>query len=155
MSVTEMLRDASNGGYLDKVIVIDGESTPIEGTGQSYMSYPVVFPTITYSLVNTDGLTNIVNAIRKQDGHKMEISDYSYESAIGINGYTDDFMDTCIEVAVTDEDASDYGESYIIDLNENDTVRANIRANLDNQLFHLYGKDINTLIKQATERMKR
>lgn len=114
-------------------LIIDFDEEILYGWDQAYVTHPVVFPTVSFSLVATPALKQMC----KRKG--WSLGDFY----IGINGYTDSRVDTCLEMY------SD--EWHFIDLTEEEQ-RAIYKCLSDQCVKHL-GKSCEKLLAEAEERM--
>lgn len=122
------------------------------GSDQAYVCYPIVFPTVTFRLVETPVLCQVADAIRMEAGFKPlydgseEIHGW-YDFRIGINGYTESGLNTLIEFELVNGDAPDTWESYAIDLSE-DEQRV-IYERLNEECVEAFGKTCEELLEEA------
>jgi hypothetical protein len=97
-------------------------------TSAMYLSLAAFRPW-TFQLMATNGLSQIADRIRKDLGfapmHPMDEytddtcdNDGWYDFYVGINGYTESHMDSCIEFVVVNSNSPDDEERYTIDLTE-------------------------------------
>ena len=118
------------------------------GSDQAYVCYPIVFPTVTFRLMETPVLCQIADSIRMEAGFKPlydcgeEITGW-YDFRVGINGYTSSGLDTCI--------APDTWESYAIDLSESEQEL--IYARLNEECVESFGKTCEELLEEARKEM--
>lgn len=137
-------------------IYIDASSGYELGSAQAYVCYPIVFPTVTFRLMETPVLCQIADTMRMEAGFKPlydggeEITGW-YDFRIGINGYTESKLDTCIIFELVNGDAADTWESYAIDLNE-DEQRV-IYERLEEECVEAFGKTCEELLKEAESEM--
>ena len=113
-------------GFVKDEIFIDFDRRSCTAT-ISYIDYPCRFPTVGFQLMGTNGLTQIADRIRKDAGFKPmhpmdEFTDDTcdnegwYDFYVGLNGFADNHMDSCIEFVVVNADSEDNEELYTIDL---------------------------------------
>ena len=115
-----------------EAVVIDFDYEPLYGRGQAYVSYPVVFPTVTFRLKETPVLERIADSMGVHE----------YEFYIGINGYTDSHLDPVIII--------DADEPCFIDLTENEQEL--IYNCLNTHCIEHFNKDCEKLLLEAEER---
>ena len=98
-------------GFVRDEIFIDFGADVLYGSDQCNVSFPCRFPTVTFQLMATNGLSQIADRIRKDLGfapmHPMDEytddtcdNDGWYDFYVGINGYAENHMDSCIEFVV-------------------------------------------------------
>lgn len=114
-------------------IRIDWDADYRFGSDQAYVSCPLRFPTVTFTLILTDGLVT-----------KFGRDDLA-ESHIGINGYTPSGTDTVLDAE------TENGESIRIDLS--DTEQADIWEALDEQCRAHLGRGCRALLDEAEAEM--
>lgn len=149
-----------------KAIWLDNEGYWSFGSDQAYIDYPVRFPTVTIALESTIILDKIVDAMRVEAGHKPMFPDNWdeldpeewddegwYNFYIGLNGFTDTMVDTCIEAVVQSEWAEDNEQSYYIDLSEAEQIA--IYHELDRQLRERFSTSCEELLEEARQEMIR
>ena len=146
-----------------KDIIVDFDSEIMYGSDQCYMSRPYRFPTVGFQLKATEVLIRIADSIREDAGFtpvhpvnaitgKLRVTHGFYDFYVGINGFTDNHMDNCIEFIVIDEDSEDDEEKYIIDLT---TEEQNIVYNsLNKQCRKHLGKGCEDLLVKAKKQME-
>ena len=119
---------------IQDAIKIDFGSEILYGRDQAYISYPIVFPTVTFRLEETHSLTQIAARLGFE----------SCEFYLGLNGYTDSHVDSAL---VLQSDA----EKYVIDLTleEQDAVY----NCLEEQCIKYLDKDCEELLAEARERI--
>ena len=133
---------------------------------QAYVDFPVRFPTVTIQLESTDILTEIVDAMRVEAGHKPMMypdgwkhedgyedfdCDGWYNYYITLNGFTDTMVCNCIEAIVDSPNADDDGQSYDIDLTEAEQIE--IYNELNQQLKERFGTSCEELLEEARQEM--
>ena len=126
------------------------------GSDQAYVCYPIVFPTVTFRLMETPVLCQIADSIRMEAGFKPlydcgeEITGW-YDFRIGINGYTSSGLDTCILFELVNGSAPDTWESYAIDLSE--AEQELIYARLNEECVESFGKTCEELLEESRKEM--
>jgi len=150
----------------ENTIWIDRDGYWNYGSDQAYVSYPIRFPTVMIALESTDALTKVVDAMRVEAGHKPMMypdgwkqedgyddfdCDGWYNFYVGLNGYTDTMMDTCIEAIVDSPNADDNEQSYYIDLTKAEQIE--IYKELDRQLIARFGTSCEELLEEARQLM--
>ena len=101
-------------GFVRDEIFIDFGSEIMYGDDQCYIDYPCRFPTVGFQLMATNGLSRIADRIRKDRGFKPmhAMDEYTddtcdnegwYDFFIGLNGFADNHMDSCIDFVVVGE----------------------------------------------------
>lgn len=133
---------------------------------QAYIDFPVRFPTVTIQLESTDTLTEIVDAMRVEAGHKPMMypdgwkqedgyddfdCDGWYNYYVTLNGFTDTMVSNCIEAIVDSPNADDDGQSYDIDLTEAEQIA--IYNELDRQLRERFDTSCDALLEEARQLM--
>ena len=150
-------------GFVRDGIVIDFGSESMFGDDQCDQDYPCRFPTVGFQLMATNGLVQIADRIRKDAGFKPmhPMDEYTddtcdnegwYDFYVGLNGFADNHMDSCIEVVVVNADSEDNEELYTIDLTaeeQNEVFKC-----LDRQCREHEGKSCKELLKEAEEKMR-
>ena len=150
-------------GFVRDEIFIDFGSEIMYGDDQCYIDYPCRFPTVGFQLMATNGLVQIADRIRKDEGmrpmHPMdEYTDDTcdnegcYDFYVGLNGFVDNHMDTCIEFVVVNADSEDNEELYTIDLTAEEQKAVYDR--LDEQCRRYEGKSCEELLAEAEKRME-
>ena len=150
-------------GFVRDEIFIDFGADALYGSDQCNVSFPCRFPTVTFQLMATSGLSQIADRIRKDLGfvpmHPMDEytddtcdNDGWYDFYVGINGYTESHMDSCIEFVVVNADSEDNEELYTIDLTAEEQKAVYDR--LDEQCRRYEGKSCEELLKEADKRMR-
>ena len=126
-------------------------------------SWPCRFPTVGFQLMATSGLTGIADRIRKDQGFRPmhPLDEYTddtcdndgwYDFYVGLNGFADNHMDTCIEFVVVNSDSEDNEELYTIDLTSDE--QAAIYTRLDEQCRKYLDKGCEELLAEARKRME-
>jgi hypothetical protein len=116
-----------------------------------------------FQLMATNGLTGIADRIRKDQGFRPmhPLDEYTndtcdndgwYDFYVGLNGFTDNHMDTCIEFVVVNSDSEDNEELYTIDLTKDE--QAAIYSRLDEQCRKYLDKGCEELLAEARKRME-
>lgn len=133
---------------------------------QAYVDFPVRFPTVTIQLESTNTLTEIVDAMRVEAGHKPMMypdgwkqedgyddfdCDGWYNYYITLNGFTDTMVCNCIEAIVDSPNADDDGQSYDIDLTEAEQIE--IYNELNRQLKERFNSSCDALLEEARQLM--
>ena len=150
-------------GFARDAIFVDFGAEVLFGDDQCYLDYPCRFPTVGFELMATSGLVQIADRIRKDAGFKPmhamdEFTDDTcdndgwYDFYVGLNGFTDNHMDTCIEFYVVNADSEDNEELYTIDLTTEEQNA--VYARLDEQCRKYLEKSCEDLLKEAEERMR-
>jgi len=150
-------------GFVRDEIYIDFGAELMYGDDQCYIDYPCRFPTVGFQLMTTNGHSQIADRIRKDAGFKpMNAMDkYTddtcdnegwYDFYVGINGFADNHMDSCIEFVVVNADSEDNEELYTIDLNGDE--QAAVYARLDEQCRRYLGQSCEELLAEAKKRME-
>ena len=149
--------------FIRDEIFIDFGADVLYGSDQCNVSYLTRFPTVTFQLMATSGLSQIADRIRKDLGfvpmHPMDEytddtcdNDGWYDFYVGINGYAENHMDSCIEFVVVNSNSPDDEERYSIDLTEEEQC-AVIKC-LDAQCQKYLGKDCVELLAEAQKQME-
>lgn len=135
--------------WCEKNIELDPHEDYDFGSDQCYIDYPCVFPTVSFYLPCTDGLIELADEIRKENGYAplTESECGWYNFYIGLNGFSDTRMDNCILFIVNDETADDDYADYQIDLDEEEQLAVYNRLNL--LCKELYGKTCVDLLDEA------
>lgn len=150
-------------GFVRDEIFIDFSADVLYGSDQCYVSYPCRFPTVTFQLMATNGLSQIADRIRKDMGfmpmHPMdEYTDDTcdhdgwYDFYVGINCYAENNMDSCIEYVVVNSNSPDDEERYTIDMTEEE--QAAVFSCLDEQCRKQLGKSCEDLLTEARKQME-
>lgn len=137
-------------------VYIDVSSGYELGSDQAYVCYPCVFPTVRFHLIETALLCQIADSIRKEEGFKplydgSEEATGWYDIEIGINGYTESGLDTCITFELVNGNQPDTWHSYVIDLSEEE--QRLIYARLNEECLGSFGKTCEELLEEAREEM--
>jgi hypothetical protein len=150
-------------GFVKDEIFIDFGADVLYGSDQCYVNYPCQFPTVGFQLMATNGLSQIADRIRKDLGFAPmhPIDEYTdetcdndgwYDFYVGINGYAENHMDSCIEFVVVNSNSPDDEERYSIELTEEEQY-AVIKC-LDAQCQKYLGKDCVELLAEARRQME-
>ena len=150
-------------GFVQDGIFIDFGYEIMFGDDQCYLDYPCRFPTVGFQLMATNGLVQIADRIRKDAGFKPmhPMDEYTddtcdnegwYDFYVGLNGFADNHMDSCIEFVVVNADSEDNEELYTIDLTAEEQKA--VYERLDEQCRRYEGKTCEELLKEAGERMR-
>ena len=145
-------------GFVKDAVFIDFGAEILYGSDQCYVSYPCRFPTVSFQLMATNGLSQIADRIRKDMGFKPmhpmdEYTDATcdndgwYDFYIGINGYAENQMDSGIEFVVINSDCNDNEQQYTINLTKEE--QDVIYACLDEQCRSHLGKGCAELLAEA------
>ena len=137
--------------FIRDEIFIDFGADVLYGSDQCNVSFPCRFPTVTFQLMATNGLSQIADRIRKDLGfapmHPMDEytddtcdNDGWYDFYVGINGYAENHMDSCIEFVVVDLTTEEEQDAVFKHLNE--------------QCQKYLGKDCLDLLAEAQRQME-
>lgn len=159
-----MIRDEIKGNiYLEDTELYDF----MEGCDQTYDSFPCVFPTFSVSLVATEGLNAIADDIRRNYGLKTLFDNDCnggdcanchndctawYNYLIDLNGYNDHHIDNRIFVWISELADPDDGETFYIDLNEEE--QEYIYQRINEELQERFGETCESVLKDASENMR-
>lgn len=150
-------------GFVRDEVFVDFDTDILYGSDQCYIDYPCRFPTVGFQLLMTNTLSQIADRIRKDRGFKPmhpmdEFTDDAcdndgwYDFYVGINGYTKNHMDSCIEFVVVNSESEDNEQRYAIDLtSEEQDV---IYTRLDEQCRRNLGKGCEELLAEARKQME-
>ena len=150
-------------GFVRDEIYIDFGSEVMYGDDQCDNSYPCRFPTAGFQLIATNGLSQIADRIRKDQGFKPmhAMDEYTddtcdnegwYDFYIGLNGYAEDHMDNCLEFTVVNADSEDNEELYPIYLTGDERIALYNR--LDEQCRQYLGQSCEELLAEAKRLME-
>lgn len=139
-------------------ICIDFASEVLYGSDQASLTYPRRFATVEFPLIGTEGLIQIADRIRKEQGylptHPMDEaaadacdSEAWYNFYTGISTFTENRMGSCIEFVVVNARAADNEKLYVIDLSEEEKLAVYNR--LDEQCREHLGKSCEELLQEA------
>ena len=149
--------------FVKDAVFVDFGSEIIYGSDQQNVNYPSVFPTVQFQLMATYGLSQIADRIRKDAGFKPmhpmdEFADDTcdnegwYDFYVGINGFTHNHMDSCIEFYVVNADSEDNESRYFIDLTAEE--QAKVFDRLDEQCKTYLGKSCEELLAEAGKELE-
>lgn len=150
-------------GFVRDQIYIDFGAEILFGEDQCCLDQPQRFPTVGFQLMVTEGLVQIADRIRKDEGYRPmhpldEFTDDTcdnegwYDFYVGINGFADNHMDNCIEFVVVNADSEDNEELYTIDLLEQEQKAVYNR--LDEQCRKYLEQSCEDLLAEARKRME-
>ena len=150
-------------GFVRAAISVDFGSEITYGSDQQNVNYPSRFPTVEFQLIATFGLSQIDDRIRKDAGfkpiHPMDEFAYDtcynegwYDFYVGINGFTHNHMDSCIEFYVVNADSKDNEARYFIDLTAEE--QSTIYARLDEQCKMYLSKSCEELLAEAGKELE-
>ena len=150
-------------GFVRDALFIDFGADVLYGDDQAYIDYPCRFPTVGFQLMATNGLVQIADRIRKDKGFKPmhPMDEYTddtcdnegwYDFHVGLNGFTETHMDTCIDFVVVNADSEDNEEMYTIDLSADE--QTTIYNRLDEQCRKYLGKGCEELLAEARKEME-
>lgn len=150
-------------GFVRDEVFIDFGAEVLYGDDQCYIDYPCRFPTVGFQLMATDGLSRIADRIRVDAGFKPmhAMDEYTddtcdndgwYDFYVGLNGFADNHMDSCIEFVVVNSDSTDNEEMYTIDLTAEEQTA--IYNRLDEQCRKYLGQSCEELLDEARKRME-
>ena len=150
-------------GFLKDNLLVDFGSEVRYGSDQVFQDHPCRFATAGFELMATSGLEQIADRIRKDEGfrpiHPMD--EYTEETCdgdgfyvfyVGINGYAQTHMDSCIEFLLVNSDSPDNEELYAVILSP--AEQEMVYASLDAQCREYLGKDCEELLLEARRRME-
>ena len=150
-------------GFVRDEIFIDFGADVLYGSDQCNVSFPCRFPTVTFQLMATNGLSQIADRTRKDLGfapmHPMDEytdetcdNDGWYDFYISLNGYAENHMDSSIEFVVVNSNSPDDEERYSIDLTEEEQDA--VLKRLNEQCQKYLGKDCLELLAEAQMQME-
>ena len=150
-------------GFVRDELFIDFGSDIVYGCDQCCDSYPCVFPTVEFALLPDIGLEVIADRMRVEKGFKpmYPIDEYTedtrdqdvwYDFYVGLNGYTDSHLDSCIEFIVVNSSSPDNEQVYTIDLT--DYEQECIYERLDEQCRRYLGMGCEELLDKAVKEME-
>ena len=150
-------------GFVRDEVFIDFGSEIMYGDDQCYIDYPCRFPTVGFQLMATEGLSRIADRIRKDAGFKPmhPLDEYTdetcdnegwYDFYVGLNGFSDNHMDSCIEFVVVNSNSPDEEERYTIDLTEEE--QRTVFSCLDEQCRKHLEKSCEDLLAEAEKQME-
>lgn len=126
------------------------------GSDQVYIDYPTRFPTVEFYLEETPELNKAADATRMElgflpmfnPGPNGEYDDNGwYTFYIGINGFSDTMVNSCIEYIVEGGLSEDVDSMGTIDLTEEEQIK--IYNVLNEQCVRLFGKTCEDLLEEA------
>ena len=149
--------------FVRNEIVLDPYTEPVYGEDQCFVSYPERFATVSLALRETNGLTQIADRIRTDLGfrpmHPMDEYDNDscdnegwYDFFVGLNGHTDNHMDSCIEFIVVNSGSEDNETVYTIELTIDE--QAAIFSRLDEQCQFYFEQGCEELLAEAEKEME-
>ena len=144
-------------------VFIDFGAEVMYGDDQMYLDYPTRFATVSFELMATSLLCQIADRIRKDLGfvplHPMDEytdetcdQDGFYNFYAGLNDWSDNKCDSCIEFVVVNSKSPDNEELYTIDLSKEEEIAMYCR--LDEQCRVYLGKSCADLLAEARKRME-
>lgn len=144
-------------------ILIDFDEEILYGEDQMDVCYPTRFPTVIFSLHDTDALVYLADRIRTsnggrplypREGYLWEACDQNgcYNFYIGINDFPAPPVDTSIRVYVDSPDCEDDGYYYAIPIPEADMKT--LYQSLDSQCRKHLGKSCIDLLVEARKEME-
>ena len=150
-------------GFVKDEVYIDFGADIHYGCDQVYLDYPCRFPTVSFMLMATNGLSRIADRIRKDAGYRpMHAMDEYTDETCDQNGWYDFYMQldtfsnhhigSCIEFIVVNSDSEDNEELYTIDLTEEEQVTLYNR--LDEQCRTYLGKSCEELLSESKAEME-
>ena len=150
-------------GFVKDEVFIDFGAEVMYGDDQCYIDFPCRFPTVSFELMATNGLSQIADRIRKDAGFRPmhPLDEYTdetcdndgwYDFYVGLNGFADNHMDSCVEFVVINSDSGDNEEMYTIDLTTEEQNA--IYERLDEQCRKYLGKGCEELLAEARKRME-
>ena len=143
-------------------IRIDTDYDIVMDSDQSFVNYPIRFPTVNFALHDTHPLNVIADAMRKELGYLPMFDDSGehdedgwYNFRIGINGCTDtrhyNHTDNYIEFSVESPNAADDYKTYTIDLTEDEQIE--MYKVLNEQCIEKFGQSCDELLEEARKEM--
>ena len=142
--------------FLDAAVKLDGNAEPMYGTGEAFVDYPCVFPTVNLVIHATDALSEIADRMRMAKGYLPMVlqdeygeSDFDgwYEFSVGLNGYTPTHLDNSIDFVVAGSDSADNEDIYHMELSlEEQQIIFDL---LDCQCKDAFGKGCEELLEDA------
>ena len=149
--------------FVKDTVFVDFGSDITYGFDQQNVDFPSRFPTVEFQLIATSGLCQIADRIRKDAGFKPmhpmdEFTDETcdnegwYDFYVGINGFTDNHMDSGIEFYVVNADSEDNEARYSIDLTVEE--QAAIYTWLDEQCKIYLGKGCEELLAEVGKELE-
>ena len=150
-------------GFVKDEIFVDFGSDITFGSEQQNVDFPSRFPTVEFQLMATYGLSQIADRIRKDAGFKPmhpmdEFTDETcdndgwYDFYVGINGFSENRMDSSIVFYVVNADSPDNEAQYSIDLTAEE--QAAIYTCLDEQFKIYLGKGCEELLAEVGKELE-
>ena len=150
-------------GFVKDEIFVDFGSDITFGSEQQNVDFPSRFPTVEFQLMATYGLSQIADRIRKDAGFKPmhpmdEFTDETcdndgwYDFYVGINGFSENRMDSSIAFYVVNADSPDNEAQYSIDLTAEE--QAAIYTCLDEQCKIYLGKGCEELLAEVGKELE-
>lgn len=127
--------------WAEDAIQIDFEDEITYSHDQANINYPVVFPTVGFTLV----LTKLLCDSGRIKQNNLDADDEDFAFYIGINGFTKTKLNNCIEFTCGDEQDT-------IDLTEEE--QEVVFAVLDRQCKEKLGKSCDELLEEAKAQME-
>ena len=127
--------------WAEDAIQIDFDDEITYSQDQANVSHPVVFPTVSFTLLPTTLLCNSA----KIKLNNLDADDEDFTFYIGINGFTKTKLNNCIEYTCGDEQDT-------IDLTEEE--QETVFAVLDAQCKAKLGKGCDDLLEEAKTRIE-
>ena len=150
-------------GFVRDNVYIDFGSEIMYGDDQASIDYPARFPTVGFQLMATDGLSQIADRIGVDAGFKpmRAMDEYTddtcdnegwYDFYVGLNGFSPNHMDSCIEFVVVNSDSGDNEQTYTIDLSPDEQNALFDRLN--EQCRDYLGQTCEDLLAEAKKQME-
>lgn len=144
-------------------IRIDFDTEIMYSSDQTDVHFPARFPTVIFSLHDTDALVSLADKIRTSgggkplypmEGYPEEACDQNgwYNFYIGINDFPAPPVDTSISAYVDSPDCEDDGSYYAIPIPEEDMSA--LYESLDDQCRKHLGKSCADLLTEARKEME-
>ena len=145
-------------GFARDNILIDFGSEILYGSDQANLTYPRRFATVEFPLVSTDGLIQIADRIRKDQGYAptRPMDEFTedtcdsgawYDFYTGISTFTTNRMGNCIEFVVVNAQSEDNEKLYVIELSEEE--KNAVFQRLEEQCRAHLGKSCERLLQEA------
>ena len=138
---------------------IDRNAEVTYGQDQAFVTRPVVYPTVGFGLEACDALWELADAEEKAAGYdpvygslREGSRDNWYDFFIGLNGYNESHVDSCISVSV-----SYYGGEYdgpVIRIDLDREEQDLMFGMLDRECRRLYGKTALEMLEEAGQAIK-
>ena len=116
------------------------------GADQVYDTYPCRFATVSFLLEDSLLLELLAN-----DYRGAPLRDGYYEFSVGLNGYNDTKVDSCIGFSVMEDETSDDEIQYAIDLSEEE--QEIIFDIVNEQCIEYFSKTCDELLLEARKEM--